>query len=923
MADPSNRPLVFLSHAHADRAFLDAEVMPFLRAQELNDELKLWDDQLIGVGDNWYAEIADRLDEAAVAILLVTPQFLASAFCKREEIPVLLQRARRGELRVLPLYAEPSLWQTEPWLARVRMWPNPDKALSEHRRPQRQRLMAEFTQRVLEAVRSPAQPEDCERRFDAPHPRYDLHRLPKTGSLLFGRREEIRQLDAAWDGGKTQVVAFTAGGGVGKSTLVRVWAEMLAEDEWRGAQRAYAWSFYSQGTGRLTDSETFFNDVLTWFGAKDWGGRSLWDRADALVECLQRERTLLLLDGVEPMQSGEEVDRGSLRDPGLRTLLEELARRGHPGLCVVTTRERLADLADAEEPAVLHYDLDRVSSLSGRALLRVDRVRGEDAELEAAVEDLYGQALAVSLLGNLLRDGGGTPHVSGAKALPALRYSLEEGGHPRRVLDAWEQRLGEGPELELLHLVGLFDRPADPAALRAVVEGEEQRGLNKHLRTADFDSVVARLRDAGLLARASSHDDAVDTHPIVREHFGARLYERHPKSWVEGHRRLYEHLVSSTEERPDTLAEMQPLFSAVAHGCAAGLRAQVFDDVYHHRLVRGGEDYLVKRLGAFAADLSCLSLFFDERWSLPWSGFSAADQSWALSTASYLLQGLGRLREALEPVRNALVAAGAAEDPKNAGIRAGRLSDILLALGDLSQAEAVAREAVELANTSRDGTVRMLMLTTHAYALHHIGHDARARSLFIEAERIQAEVHTEYPLLYSLQGYRYCDLLLAVGDASSALQRATQTLEWATVRGMSPLSIALDHLTLGRAHLQVFPPDFAAAESCFRAAVDGLRAAGAADHIPRGFLARAAFHRLRDDLPFAHRDLDAAQTIILRSGLRLFEADLALERTRCRLAQHDRDAAGATLQRARELIEAMNYGRRRPELVRLEEELAR
>ena len=62
---------------------------------------------MIGVGEDWYAEIAERLDEAQVAILLVTQNFLASPFCVHEEVPVLLQRARRGELHLLPLFAKP------------------------------------------------------------------------------------------------------------------------------------------------------------------------------------------------------------------------------------------------------------------------------------------------------------------------------------------------------------------------------------------------------------------------------------------------------------------------------------------------------------------------------------------------------------------------------------------------------------------------------------------------------------------------------------------------------------------------------------------------------------------------------------------------------------------------------------------------
>lgn len=89
---------------------------------------------------------------------------------------------------------------------------------------------------------------------------------------------------------------------------------------------------------------------------------------------------------------------------------------------------------------------------------------------------------------------------------------------------------------------------------------------------------------------------------------------------------------------------------------------------------------------------------------------------------------------------------------------------------------------------------------------------------------MQAELQPGYPLLYSVQGYQYCDLLLAeaeqaagqvlrasragsrnpaLGQACHAVtERAEQTLTWAEQHLLvGPLDIALDHLTLGRAGL--------------------------------------------------------------------------------------------------------------------------
>ena len=63
----------------------------------------------------------------------------------------------------------------------------------------------------------------------------DISRLPETGDLLFGRRKEMTLLDDGWNNDNTNVVVLKAAGGVGKSTLMRVWTKSLEQDNYRGA----------------------------------------------------------------------------------------------------------------------------------------------------------------------------------------------------------------------------------------------------------------------------------------------------------------------------------------------------------------------------------------------------------------------------------------------------------------------------------------------------------------------------------------------------------------------------------------------------------------------------------------------------------------------------------------------------------------
>jgi tetratricopeptide (TPR) repeat protein len=174
---------------------------------------------------------------------------------------------------------------------------------------------------------------------------------------------------------------------------------------------------------------------------------------------------------------------------------------------------------------------------------------------------------------------------------------------------------------------------------------------------------------------------------------------------------------------------------------------------------------------------------------------------------------------------------------------------------------------------------------------------------------MQKKLQPDYPLLYSLWGYRYCDLLLDRRKYQEVLSRAEKFFEWRRPSD-SLLDIALDHLSLGRAHLlqalQEGTGDYTQAESHLTQAVDFLRAAGHQDDLPGGLLAWAALRRSMGDTEQARADLDEAATIAERGGMRLFEADCHLEYARLHLAT------------AKATIEEMGYHRRGGEVVELE-----
>ena len=754
--------------------------------------------------------------------------------------------------------------------------------------------------------------------------RVSIARLPITGEHFFGREEEIERLSDAWQDSATNIISLVAWGGVGKSSLTNRWLGEMAQQDYRGAKRVFGWSFYSQGT-RVTEAsaDAFMDAALRWFGDDAPEAGSPWDKGERLAGLVRAQRTLLVLDGLEPLQNPPGPDEGRIRDPAVAALLRELAA-SNPGLCVVSTRVGIADLGDYAQSTAPVIPLDELSEDDGAALLQALGVTGPRDELRAAVREFGGHALALTLLGTYLRDVCGRD-VTRRGEVSLLEQDAQQGGHARRVMESYESWLGGGPELTVLRIIGLFDRPAEAGAVAALRAPPAIPALTvalEDLGDAGWRRALARLRRAGLVAEEDPHaPGALDAHPLVREHFGAKLRRDHEDAWRTGNDRLFDYYrgPGCTADLPDTVAAMAPLFAAVSHGCAAGRHREAYDEVYRRRINRGSEFFSTRKVGAFGADLAALSGFFEVPWKKPVSTLGEADGSFMLNLAGFRLRALGRLAEAAEPFHAALEARIAQENWLSAAINASNLSQLHLTMGGIEKAVDFARQGVAHADDSDDGFQRMSKRITLANALHQAGETAEAEELFRAAEAMQNEDQPEFSLLYSVQGFLYCDLLLEQGTFDAVRERAGRTLEWVTEQQWL-LDIALDHLSLGRAHLAAGDPDDAAGH--LDEAVEGLRRAGQQDHLPRGLLARAALHRLRGAFDAARRDLDEALTIAGRGGMRLHEADAHMEYARLHLAEGDGEGARASLATARKIVDETGYRRRDGALAELESRLA-
>jgi hypothetical protein len=778
---------------------------------------------------------------------------------------------------------------------------------------------------------------------------YGVDALRTYGEGFAGREAELEALDRAWNEGAVRVFVLHAEGGAGKTRVVAKWLTQVRDDGWRGAGRVFVHSFYSQGSAeqRNASSELFFEQALSHFGHTGPRPTDPTEQGWTLARLLVEQHGLLVLDGIEPLQHPPYFDQGRLKDPAIDSLLRSLAigRMGDPsggGLCVVTSRQPVVELQDKTGRTVVQQPLDRLDAAAGVELLRQLEVRGPDRELREAVEDARGHAYSLMLLGSYLRDATDDHEIRRRREIPLLEGDEEQRYHSRHLFGAYVQHLGESsPEVAVLRLLGFFDRPAEEKLLAVLREAAEPElnSLTAPLRALSSDGwrrALRRLTVLRLIDVPASPSPPIDSHPLLREYFADQLRTRFPEACKAGHRRLFEHLCETIEHQPATLAGLQPLYQAVAHGCLAGLHERARADVYRDRILRGtgsGGNYSTFKLGAIGADLGAVACFFTTPWTILAPSLAPADQAWLLNEAAFSLRALGRLTEAVEPMRGGLEIYVAQHEWGYAARLASNLSELELTRGDVSEAVTAGKQAVTYADRSGkdDWVSDVNSRETLADALHQAGRREEPRRLFEDAESRQATFQSEYPQLYSLGGFQYCDLLLSdaecaawqrwliagigqhemstttISACNAVIERASTTLAWAEVH-LGLLSKALDHLTLARAALYKGQP----ALDHITAAVVGLRAAGDVSRLPNGLLTRAWLRCLSGDEPGCRADLDEAWEIAERGPMPLFQADILLYRARL---FRDRNALAA----ARRLIEKHGYHRRDEELADAEE----
>ena len=328
---PTRRDLVFVSYSHWDKDWLE-RLRVFLKPYTRQGQLNVWADPYIKVGDRWQREIAAALQRTRIAVLLVSPDFLASDFIAEEELPAVLAAEQNGEAKVFCVPISHAPFRDTP-LADFQWTSDPGSPLDTLREPERNLALVDLTYKIVETA-PPVEMEEpdgielkpipdapAKSRLAALHttadgplgklygvPSQRAHYVPRLGALdrlkaaLLGTSHKAVGITGAGQEDTGHKVGLHGMGGIGKSVL----AIALVHDG--EVRRAFPDGIYWTTLGQSPDLIGLQAELIEHVSGSIPAIRSIDQGRGLLRKSFKDKSCLLVIDDLWQAHHGEVFD---------------------------------------------------------------------------------------------------------------------------------------------------------------------------------------------------------------------------------------------------------------------------------------------------------------------------------------------------------------------------------------------------------------------------------------------------------------------------------------------------------------------------------------------------------------------------------------------------------------------------------------
>jgi tetratricopeptide (TPR) repeat protein len=750
--------------------------------------------------------------------------------------------------------------------------------------------------------------------------------LPITDLNILGRRSELKSLNHYWQNPRTFLVQIIGFGGVGKSALVNKWLSDLSAESYRYASRVYAWSFHWQGhsSDMKSSGDFFIEHALQWFGDKDPSIGTPWAKAIRLAKLIRAYRTILILDGLEPLQYPPGTRAGEIENPAVALLIRELASENN-GLCIVTSRLSITDLERFQDGRVETCGLDNLEVDEGVKLLRNLGIKGDNRVCMQAVRNYSGHPLSLSLLAGYLT----VVHAGDIREFRQLRSLLDERRHTDAVIGLMQVYLDwikDNEASEILFIICLFDRAVNLKDVRRFAESANIPLLTE--RSSEFGHedwrfCIALLKEANLISAFVLDGDLIlDCHPIVRDFVANYLQNNAYDDWVKSHSVIFEMLQKSAESDPESMQELEPLFRAVIHGAQAHRYEEAFG-LYFEKIKK--RQFSITTEVSHHADHTCLRAFFEKEWDTPCTKLPEESQVYLLTSAATNLIYLGHIEEALGPSMRSISWFKEHGMLEEAASAAAPLVSMLIATGELEKAVALMLDMEKAIELTGNRLIMAVANNFKGYAHFLMGDNKSARDHFQMSEEVITSLKPSNCENYGTISSYYCKFLLDTGNPQLALERSLKTFAWRKRKSWqveidTTSMLGSDLLVLGLIFMQL--GDHINAKKYLNKQVDLFRSADEWLYLPTGLNSRAKFLMRVGDFDAALSDLEESLEISAKTGASLGQWEALIERAHLEEMKGNREDAIDYLNKAEELPGMSAYKFRAKEIGELRQRLS-